>query len=93
MIYTGKHLFHYTKFESALRIIASESLKFGNFKNLNDIAEAYKEVFGMADDSVIYKVLAEYQSISLTSDNPSKRGYSIDPLWGYYAQKGNGVCL
>ena len=33
MIYTGNHLFHYTTFESALKIIVSGVLKFGDFKN------------------------------------------------------------
>ena len=93
MIYTGNHLFHYTKFESALKIIASGSLKFGYFKNMNDIAEAYREAFGIAEDSIINKVLAEYQLICLTLDRPSRRGFAIDSLWGHYAQKGNGVCL
>ena len=93
MVYSGNHLFHYTKFESALKIIASGYLKFGDFKNMNDIAEAYREVFGMADDSIIYKVLADYQSICLTKDKPTRRGFSVDSLWGHYAQKGNGVCL
>ena len=93
MIYTGNHLFHYTKFESALKIIASGSLKFGDFKNMNDIAEAYREVFGLAEDAIINKVLEEYQSICLTQDKSSRRGFSIDPLWGHYAQNGNGVCL
>lgn len=93
MVYNGHHVFHYTKFESALKIIASGYLKFGDFKDMNDIAEAYREVFGMAEDSIINKVIADYQSISLTSDHLNRRGYSIDSLWGHYAQRGNGVCL
>lgn len=93
MIYTGDHLFHYTNFESALKIIATHSLKFGNFEDMNDIAETNREVFGMVADDIIYRALSEYHSISLTLDNSSRRGFSIDPLWGHYAQKGNGVCL
>lgn len=93
MFYTGNHLFHYTNFESALKIIATHSLKFGNFEDMNDIAEANREVFGIVDDDIIYRALSEYSSISLTLDNSSRRGFSIDPLWGHYAQKGNGVCL
>ena len=93
MIYTGNHLFHYTNFESSLKIITTHSLKFGNFEDMNDIAEANREVFGMVSDDIIYRVLSEYHSISLTLDNFSRRGFSIDPLWGHYAQKGNGVCL
>ena len=73
MIYTGNHLFHYTNFESALKIIATRSLKFGNFEDMNDIAEANREVFGMVDDGIIYRALSEYHSISLTLDNSAAR--------------------
>ena len=93
MIYTGNHLFHYTKFESALKILVTGSLRFGKFENMNDIAEIKREVFSVVNDNIINRILSEYQSISLTLDDPSIRGYSIDPLWGHYAQKGNGVCL
>lgn len=93
MKYSGKHVFHFTKFESALRIIATQSLKFGRFENMNDIAEVKRDVYGMIPADKINKELSNYQSISLTLDNPSHRGFKIDPLWGHYAQGGNGVCL
>lgn len=93
MVYTGKHVFHFTKFESALRIIASKSLKFGRFENMNDIAEAKRDVYGMIPAEIINAELSKYQSISLTLDKPSHRGFKIDPLWGHYAQGGNGACL
>lgn len=93
MVYTGKHVFHFTKFESALRIIATRSLKFGRFENMNDIAEVKRDVYGMVPANIINDELSKYQSISLTLDNSSHRGFKIDPLWGHYAQGGNGVCL
>lgn len=93
MAHTGKHVFHFTKFESALRIIASKSLKFGRFENMNDIAEAKRDVYGMVSADIINAELSKYQSISLTLDDPSHRGFKIDPLWGHYAQGGNGACL
>ena len=94
MIYSGKHVFHFTKFESALRIIATQSLKFGRFENMNDIAEVKRDVYGMIPADTISKELSNYQSISLTLDkSPSHRGFYIDPLWGHYAQGGNGVCF
>ena len=93
MVYSGKHVFHFTKFESALRIIATQSLKFGRFENMNDIAEVKRDVYGMIPADTISKELSHYQSISLTLDDPSHRGFYIDPLWGHYAQGGNGVCL
>ena len=93
MIYNGNFLFHYTKFESALKIIASRTLLFSSFDNMNDIAEVKREVFGKIPAEKILKELEEYQSISFTIDEQYQRGFSIAPLWGYYAQKGNGVCL
>ena len=93
MVYSGKHVFHFTKFESALKIIATKSLKFGRFENMNDIAEVKRDVYGKIPAEKINKVLSNYQSISLTLDNRSHRGFKIDPLWGHYAQGGNGVCL
>lgn len=94
MAFSGKHVFHFTKFESALRIIATQSLKFGRFENTNDIAEVKRDVYGMIPADTISNELAKYQSISLTLDkSPSHRGFYIDPLWGHYAQGGNGVCL
>ena len=93
MIYSGKHVFHYTKFESALRIIATQSLKFGHFTNMNDIAEVKRDVYGMVPPKTILDELSKYQSISLTLDDSSHRGFYIDPLWGHYAQGGNGACL
>lgn len=93
MVYSGNHVFHFTKFESALRIIATQSLKFGRFENMNDIAEVKRDVYGMIPADTISKELSNYQSISLTLDNLSHRGFYIDPLWGHYAQGGNGVCF
>ena len=93
MAYSEKHVFHFTKFESALRIIATKSLKFGRFENMNDIAEVKRDVYGMISADIIDNELSKYQSISLTLDKSSHRGFKIDPLWGHYAQGGNGVCL
>jgi len=93
MVFSGKHVFHFTKFEFALRIIATKSLKFGRFENMNDIAEVKRDVYGMAPADIINDELSKYQSISLTLDALYHRGFYIDPLWGHYAQGGNGACL
>ncbi len=88
MTYNGNHLFHYTSFSSALKIIVSGKLLFGEFKNMNDISESHRDVM----DPTLERPLHEYKSISLTYDC-DKRGFAIDSLWGHYAEKGNGVCL
>jgi len=89
MTYNGGLLFHYTKFESALKIITTKRLLFGDFSKMNDISESYREVYNeLAEDE-----LRKYQSLSFTIDKRDKRAFEIDSLWGYYAEKGNGVCL
>lgn len=89
MTYTGNHLFHYTTFTSAIKIISSKKLLFGDFKNMNDISESRREVY----DEVATEELYKYKSLSFTLDKYTKRGFEIDSLWGYYAEKGNGMCL
>ena len=44
MTYNGNHLFHYTSFLSALKILSSRTLLFGDFKSMNDIAESRRDV-------------------------------------------------
>lgn len=89
MTYNGNHLFHYTTFLSAIKIIASKNILFGDFKNMNDISESRREVF----NEIAIVELCKYKSLSFTFDNSYKRGFEIGSLWGYYAEKGNGVCL
>lgn len=82
-------LFHYTRLESALKIITSNTLLFGNFETMNDISEVRREIF----DEKLEKEICLYKSISFTTDQNDPRGFAVDSLWGYYAEKGNGVCL
>ena len=89
MTYNGNLLFHYTKFESALKIITTKRLLFGDFSKMNDISESCREVF----NELAEEELKKYQSLSFTIDKKGKRAFEIDSLWGYYAEKGNGVCL
>ena len=89
MTFNGNLLFHYTKFDSVLKIISTKKLLFGDFLKMNDISESCREVFNeLAEDE-----LRKYQSLSFTFDKRSKRAFEIDSLWGYYAEKGNGACL
>lgn len=93
MTYSGNHLYHYTNLDSAIKIILSNSLRFGNFSNMNDIAEVRRELYDNIDSETLDSIVAKYQAISLTIDSEDIRGFAIDALWGYYADKGNGVCL
>lgn len=89
MTYNGNLLFHYTRFESALKIITTKKLLFGDFSKMNDIAESCREVFNELAEGELRK----YKSLSFTFDKRDKRAFEIDSLWGYYAEKGNGACL
>lgn len=94
MTYNGNHIFHYTNLDAAIKIIISNSLKFGEFANMNDIAESYRDLLDNIDSQTLRRILSEYRSFSLTEDTSnSERGFAIDCLWGYYAEKGQGVCL
>src|SRR5574344_1372303 len=89
MTFDRNKLFHFTTFESALKIISSRKLIFGDFSGMNDISESRRDFFIEAAE----KELQKYRSISFTIDKKGKRAFEIDPLWGYYSEKGNGVCL
>lgn len=89
MTYNGNMLFHYTRFESALKIISTKKLLFGDFSKMNDISESCREVF----NKLAEEELRKYKSLSFTFDTRGKRAFEIDSLWGYYAEKGNGACL
>lgn len=94
--YTHK-LYHYTSFDSAIKIIETKKIRLGRLENMNDINEAYRGIFykdgcTIADIDV-KKALQEYQQVSFTIDKVSSPGYSISAMWGHYGNKGYGVCL
>lgn len=99
-------LYHYTSFDTALKIIESNRLRFGRLNNMNDIHENDKIVFVDANNhlfdrfpsDVLYALQEEiykYRQISLTGDSEvgDKEGFDLHQMWGLYADKGEGVCL
>lgn len=90
-------LYHYTKFDTAIRIILSQSLKFGRLGDMNDVNEAYKRISYAYRSTVktedVQKELKLYRQISLTMDSSTYQGFDISAMWGHYAEKGKGVCL
>lgn len=90
-------LYHYTKFDTAIRIILSEHLKFGRLGDMNDVNEAYKHISydhqGNIKTEDVQKELKLYRQISLTMDSSNYQGFDISAMWGHYAEKGKGVCL
>lgn len=98
----GNLLFHYTSLNSAIAILGTQSLLFGQLNKLNDMNESWRPIFchywENGEDEACKKAFESYVQISLTcEDNPSvinpRRGFDIETMWGHYADGGNGVCL
>lgn len=98
---TNKQLYHYTKFETASKIIASNQLKYGSLKNMNDLLESHRQVgvrynnANTFEDLDAFSIeLNKYHQISLTQDSiDENRGFAINPMWAHYADNKYGVCL
>ena len=99
-------LYHFTKFDTAIKILGSHNLKFGRLHDMNDIHEndklSYVNLQGNTIQSfqseileVIDVEIAKFRQISLTIDDeePKKFGFDLHQMWGLYADKGQGVCL
>lgn len=99
-------LYHFTSFDTALKIIESNRLRYGKLNNMNDIHENDKIVFVDANNHPLGKFpsdvldslhdeIYKYRQISLTSDSEEgdKDGFDLHQMWGSYADKGEGVCL
>ena len=99
-------LYHFTSFDTALKIIESNHLRYGRLNNMNDIHENDKIVFVDANNhptdkfpsdvlDELYDEIYKYRQISLTADDNEgdKDGFDLHQMWGLYADKGEGVCL
>lgn len=99
-------LYHYTKFDTAIKILRSRSLRFGKLHDMNDIHEndkiSYVNLSGTPINSFpsivldsINDEMTKYRQISFTTDvvEHNKLGFDLHQMWGLYANKGQGVCL
>ena len=84
-----KKLYHYTKFDTAIKILESHSLRFGRLHNMNDIHEndklSYVDTTGTLINSFPSDVLdaidcemAKYRQISLTADDDKQDKLGFD---------------
>ncbi len=96
-IYDGSLLFHYTRFENAIKILSSSSLLFGMVSNFNDVAERGKIILneGLSDAEkiIVHDLFYRHYAISFTLDSAEQRGFALETQWGYYADSGKGVCI
>jgi len=90
----SNNLFHFTRLDSAVRILSTGLLRFGKLEDMNDIAESSLTVYSdYLSEGDVEQELKKYKLLSFTLDTIECRGYEIDPLWGHYAESGNGVCI
>ena len=94
-----KRLYHYTSFDSFVKIWLNQNLKFSPLSKVNDIQEAFFEAAVINSDKVelAEKLVEErllYKQISFTMDYDSYfKGCMSTMMWGTYADKSNGVCI
>lgn len=94
-------LYHYTSFNTFLKIWHTKTLLFQPFYNVNDRLERSKFVkipdFSNESKSQLNKLdiqLASYRQISLLTDySETIKGFMSSMMWGHYGDKGNGVCI
>lgn len=94
-----KKLYHYTSFDTFVKIWLSEELLFGDIQKVNDIQESDFPVNAenMQQWAVMQKfreLRLKYKQISLTMDFDTYLwGCMSTQMWAYYADKSQGVCI
>lgn len=94
-----KKLYHYTSFDSFVKIWLSKSLRFSPVSNVNDIQEKVIEA-SIANPKQIelarrfLVIRKSYKQVSFTMDYDSYLKGCMSPMmWGLYADKTKGVCI
>ena len=94
-----KRLYHFTSFDTFIKIWLSGKLLFGNVQNVNDLQEAEFPVStsNMQHWAVMQKfreMRLKYKQISLCMDFDSYLwGCMSTQMWAYYADKSRGICI
>ena len=94
-----KKLYHYTSFDTFVKIWLSKKLRYSPVTNVNDIQEAESSASVphpnlMAIIYAYHDIRKQYKQISFTMDFDSyMRGCMSPMMWGHYADKRKGVCI
>lgn len=96
-----KKLYHYTSFDSFVKIWLSKSLRFSPVSNVNDIQEKLilasiinnnPERIRLAESFIATR--NSFKQVSFTMDYDSYLKGCMSPMmWGLYADKTKGVCI
>lgn len=93
------NLYHYTSFESFVKIWLSKELLFSDVRKVNDLIEqtvqwSFTNMQHLPLMGAIEEARYAYKQISLTMDFSNNiKGCLSSLMWGYYADKTNGVCI
>lgn len=94
-----KRLYHFTSFETFVKIWLSGKLIFGDVQRVNDLQEAdfpvnTKNPQHWAVMQKFRELRLRYKQISLTMDYDTYiLGCMSTQMWAYYADKGQGICI
>lgn len=94
-----KRLYHFTSFDTFIKIWLSGKLLFGNVQKVNDLQEADFPVStsNMQHWAVMQKfreMRLKYKQISLCMDYDTYLwGCMSTQMWAYYADKSQGICI
>ena len=94
-----KKLYHYTSFDTFVKIWLTKQLKFGITENVNDLQEAEIscQITNPQQAPLLFaynKIKNEYKQISLTMDYDTYfKGCMSTMMWGHYADRRKGVCI
>lgn len=93
------HLYHYTSFDSFVKIWLSQRLLFSPLSKMNDVQEKSVRCASSRPNSIPIlmaydEIRRKYKQISFTMDYDSYfKGCMSTIMWGHYADKCNGVCI
>lgn len=94
-----KRLYHFTSFDTFVKIWLYGKLLFGNVQKVNDLQEAHFPINTENKQhwAVMHKfreLRLNYKQISLCMDYDSYiRGCMSTQMWAYYADKSQGICI
>ncbi len=94
----GRKLFHFTSFESFVKIWLSQKILLGSIENVNDFME-YKHTVEVNNPCCLplteafNDVRMSFRQLSFTLDDDQMEGFKNPMMWGQYANKGRGVCM
>ncbi len=93
-----KKLYHYTSFDTFVKIWLSKKLKFGMISEVNDMQECLKKLSSTPERLpllfALQDIMSSYKQISFTMDYDTYvKGCMSPTMWAHYGDKRRGVCI